>query len=165
MMMWGRRRYGYRPVSRRGVLLGTAAVVVGAAGGVAAGELRPLHPHHSGKPAPPDLVAALTAEWTLIARLDFAVTHKSVPRAAVAAIRADHAAHADALVAALAQYAPAVVPQAPAQRTAAARAALRAAESAASAQAARAAAQLDGRIATLLASIAASEASHAAALA
>ncbi|HLY32895.1 MAG TPA: hypothetical protein VKQ07_00055 [Jatrophihabitantaceae bacterium] len=154
-----------RRVSRRAVLVGTAAVVLGAGGGVAAGELRRLHPHHSGIPAPADLVAALSAEWTLIARVEYAVARGSVAHGAVAAIRADHGAHADALVAALRDYAPAQVPTAPVQTAPASRLQLRAAESAAATRAAAAAARLDGRVAVLLASIAASEASHAEVLA
>jgi len=154
-----------RRVSRRTILIGTAAVVAGAGGGIAAGELRSLHPHDSGNPAPVDVVATLAYERTLIAQLDFAVAHGSLPQATAAGIRADHAAHADALAGALATYAPAVVPEAAVPNSAASRAELRSAESAASTRAAHiAAAQQDATLATLMASIAASEATHAAVL-
>jgi hypothetical protein len=157
---------GLQPVSRRTVLIGGLAVVIGAGTGVGVGAIRPLHRHHSGNPPPTDLLAALVAEQALIARLDAVTTADRTLQGLLAGIRADHQQHGASLAAALRAYEPA--PAAPSvtapAASAASRAELRSAEQIAAARAARRAARLSGSPATLLASIAASEASHAEAL-
>lgn len=153
--------YGHRPVSRRGVLVVGVAALLGAGGGLTAGLLRPLHPQHSRKPAPQDLVDALAAERLLLARVEPKPGQTAALRAVYDVVHADHQAHITALEAALQDYAPQrpvpapVVPHAPTREL------QRAAEAAAATAAARRAARLSGRDAALLASIAACEASHA----
>lgn len=164
MMRSRRFSYGYRPVSRRGVLIGTLAVVAGAGGGVAAGLIRPLHPHHPGKPAPADLVDALTEENALIARLQAKAGRSPALRTIFDALLADHVAHQTALAAALEKYEPATTPRQPPVPRAPSKDQQRTAESAAAARAAKRAARLTGPEAALVASIAACEASHAEAL-
>jgi hypothetical protein len=153
-------RYGHRPVSRRGVLLGGLAVLVGAGGGIAAGVVRPLHPHHSGKPAPADLIDALASERVLISRLESTLGQDPGLRAVYAVLHADHVAHATALEAALRKYRPAASPVLPAPGRSPGKQQQRAAETTNAAAAAKRAARLSGTDATLLASIAACEASH-----
>lgn len=163
-MRSGRFGHGYRPVSRRGVLIGALAVVAGAGGGVAAGLVGPLHPHHPGKPAPADLVDALAAERALIARLQAKAGRNPALRTILDSILADHVAHETALVAALQKYQP-TPPTRPAPVTRApSKDQQRAAEATAATRAAKRAARLTGSEAALLASIAACEATHAEAL-
>jgi hypothetical protein len=164
MMRSGRFGYGSEPVSRRGVLIGALAVLAGAGGGVAAGLVRPLHPHHRGKPAPTDLVDALAAERALIARLQVRAGRNPALNATFAALIADHAAHATALTAALREYAPAKATRPAPVTRAPSKQQQRSAEATAAARAAKRAARLRGSDAALLASIAACEASHAEAL-
>ena len=120
--------------------------------------------------APAALRAALAAEHELIAGLDASLPAAGSAAAALRQLRADHAAHARALAAAVAEAggAPAgattaasgsagTSPPPPARSVAQ----LRQAETDASRRAAERAGALSGRDATLLASIAACEASHA----
>ena len=153
-------------ISRRGVLLGGAAVVVAAGTGVAVGALRPLpEPDKpTGRP-PADLVAALAAERVLIAAIDATTGGSPAVRIALRQVRADHVAHRAALQGAVDAYPepPADNPLSSPGGTVAALtvAGLRGAEEHASARAATRAARLTGRYAALLASIAACESSHA----
>lgn len=151
-------------VSRRWLLAGGVALVVGGGAGVGADFLsarprsRPVSP-----PAPPaELLAAITAERALIADLDATTGGTPPVRQVIVQARADHAAHLRALRGALAGYAKhRTTPQSGAPRT---RAELRRAEERAAAAAGRRAAALSGAHAALLASIAACEATHAALL-
>jgi hypothetical protein len=160
-----RRAGSSRVVSRRGLLLGGLGVLVAGAGGVTAGALRHRPVEHR-EPPPAELVAALAGEQSLIAGIDATTGGDASVRAALRVIRADHAAHLDALQAAARAYPGAsssVSPSVP-PATALTRAALRDAEQAASTRAAAQAATLSGADAALLASIAACEATHAALL-
>jgi hypothetical protein len=137
-------------------------VLVAGGGGVTAGALQRLPVAHR-EPPPAELVAALAAERSLIAGIDATTGGDASVRTALRLIRADHAAHLDALQAAARAYPGAsssTSPSAP-PATALTRAALRDAERAASTRAAAQAASLSGAAATLLASIAACEATHA----
>ncbi len=149
-------------VSRRGLLLGGAAVALAAGGGVAAGAKRSLPSNRpTGRP-PAELVAALAAEQKLIAAIDATTGGDAAVRTALRQIRADHAAHHKALQAAVSAYPdapPTPRSSGPAQPLDVA--GLRSAERQASAGAASRARRLSGRHAALLASIAACEASHA----
>jgi hypothetical protein len=147
-------------LTRRGVLLSAAAVAAAGAAGVAAGVLRAVPVEHS-HPPPPELVAALADEQRLLAGIDATTGGDEAVRTALRAIRADHAAHRDALQAAVRSSGGTLQGGPPPTATALTRAALRAAEQAASLRAAAHAAALTGEQAALLASIAASEASHA----
>jgi hypothetical protein len=153
-----------RGISRRGLLLGAAAVVLAGGGGIAVGVLRPVgHEPPTGRP-PADLVAALAAERALIASIDATSGGTAPVRAALHQIKADHVAHRIALQAAVDGYPdPPTGARAGRSRPAVALhvAELRSAEQHASAQAASRAARLSGRDAALLASIAACEACHA----
>lgn len=120
--------------------------------------------------APAALRAALAAEHELIAGLDASLSAAGTAAAALRQVRADHAAHARALAAAVAEAggappgAKGTAPDAASTARAAAPrsvAQLRQAESDASRRAAKRAGALSGRDAALLASIAACEASHA----
>ncbi|MCU1669098.1 MAG: hypothetical protein JWP40_2025 [Blastococcus sp.] len=154
-------RDGGRRVSRRGVLLSGLAVLAAGGGGVAIGALQHLHTAEL-PPAPAELVAALAAERSLIASIDATTGGSPSVRAALVHVRADHAAHQDALRAALATYRPAASASASLPPAAALHLAeLRAAEAQASTRAAARAAAITGRTAALLASISACEASHA----
>lgn len=153
--------YRRRQVSRRAVLVSGLAVLAGAGGGVAAGIVRPLHPHHPGKPAPTDLVDALASEHVLISRLEAKIGQDPALEAVFAGLHADHVAHATALEAALRNYQPARGPVLPAAGRSPTKQQQRAAEATNAAAAAKRAARLSGTDATLLASIAACEASHA----
>ncbi|HET6878076.1 MAG TPA: hypothetical protein VFH38_11145 [Jatrophihabitans sp.] len=147
--------------TRRWFLAGTAAVLIGAGGGVGAEFLRkPAKPPPN--PAPRDLVDALAAEEALLAD---ASRSRSADTAALSQIQSDHRAHLQALHAALAAYDP--LPrreQRPSPRRTVppiSASALRKAESQEAHDGAARAARLRGRDATLLASIAACEATHA----
>jgi hypothetical protein len=159
-----RRRDGgwrYSSTTRRAVLVGGLAALAGAAGGVAAGVVRPLHAGHANEQPPQELLAALGSEQLLLSRIDAAARHDAALGRQLAGIRADHQAHVAAIQAALRSYA-AVAPAAPPQvRTPPNRAQLAAAERAAGTTLAQRASALTGRSAVLLASIAACEASHA----
>ncbi|PZS27517.1 MAG: hypothetical protein DLM58_18745 [Pseudonocardiales bacterium] len=152
-----------RGVSRRGLLLGAAGVVLAAGGGVAVGALQPVSRNKpTGRP-PSELVVALDGERALIAAIDATTGGVASVRTALRQIRADHVAHRVVLQAAVDAY-----PQSPAASTSASGpaqaldvAGLRRAERLASARASTLATRLAGKNATLLASIAACEASHA----
>lgn len=147
-------------VTRRGVLLSAAAVVAAGAAGVGAGVLRAVPKEHP-QPPPAELVTALAEEQRLLAGIEATTGGDAAVRAALRVIHADHAAHRDALQAAVRSYG-GTSPSGPAPTaTPLTRDALRAAEQAASGRAAAHAAALTGEQAALLASIAASEASHA----
>lgn len=168
-----------RPSRRAFLLGGGAAVVAGAGAGVGAEFWRDRPRPAPRPPRPVVLLAALTGERDLIATLDAALPGAGADRAALRAIRADHAAHERALVAAVAQAgrpdlatpapaassAPSGLSPSPSPSPSAApapdAAALRRAEIVASRRAAARADRLTGRDAALLASIAASEAGHA----
>lgn len=158
-----RRTDGRTGVSRRAVLVaGGVTVVAAAGGGTAVAALQPLEPTGRAQP-PAELSAALAAETWLLTVIDASLAADPSLRTALAPVRADHAAHAAALRAAVAEYpaAPSAGrPGSPAARPLG-RAALQAAERLAAGAAARRAAVLRGRNATLLASISACEASHA----
>jgi hypothetical protein len=147
-------------VSRRWLLGGGAAVLVGAGAGVGAEFLR----HRSPTPLPPApsaLTAAAAAERALIADLTATTGGSAEVRAVITRARANHTAHLAALDALLTAYrrpAPAASPRPGTPRS---RAQLRAAESAAATAAAGRADTLAGAQAALLASIAACEATHA----
>lgn len=153
-----------RGVSRRGLLVGAAAVVLAGGGGVAVGALQPVERDEATGRAPGELVAALAAEGVLIAAIDATTGGDPSVRTALRQIKADHVAHRVALQAAVDAY-----PQAPAgggpsssgPAQALTVAGLRGAEEQASTLAAARAGRLVGQNATLLASIAACEASHA----
>lgn len=153
-------------ISRRGLLVGGAAVVIAAGTGVAVGALQPLpEPDKpTGRP-PADLVAALAAERVLIAAIDATTGGSPAIRIALRQMRADHVAHQTALQGAVEAYPeapPSNPPSSPGGTvTALTVAGLRGAEEQASARAATRAARLTGRYAALLASIAACESSHA----
>jgi hypothetical protein len=156
-----------RSTSRRGFLLGSAAVFAASGTGALIGVLTTSQRHRAAGPAPPaDLVAAVAQEHALLATLD------GLPAGAVAPqirreLRADHVAHLRALRGALAD---AVYPSpVPPERStslarpsgATSRAKLRSTERAAAGSAARRAGRLRGSDAALLASIAACESGHA----
>jgi hypothetical protein len=162
-------------VITRRVALAAAATVAAGGIGAAAGMLRSRSPQ--GRPAPPSwLVAAAERERHLLDGIDTALA--AAPHAAVlAAVRADHAAHADALTQLIADYPDSAAsrsPRAPPPAVATtprstsssaalganALAQLRAAEQSAAQTAAAAASQLAGADAALFASIAACEGSH-----
>jgi hypothetical protein len=149
-------------VSRRSLLIGGVAVALAAGGGVAVGALQHVDSGKAGIPPPADLVAALAAERDLIASIDATTGGVASVRAALRVIRADHAAHQEALEAALAGYRRAPSDAASTARaTALDVAGLIAAEQQASQHTSTRATALTGREATLLASIAACEATHA----
>lgn len=147
-------------VTRRGVLLGAAGVLVAAGAGVGAGYLPALRAsRHVVVPA--DLVAALAAERLLLARIDASATGPGL-RGRLEPVRADHAAHAATLSNMIEQLTGRTAPpDTTAPQPAVTAAALRAAELRASAEAAARATRLHGDLATVLASIAAAEATHA----
>lgn len=154
-----------RGPGRREVLVAGLVVVAAAGGGAALATAGPPQPQ-SGHPSPPaELLDAYAAEQQLIAAIDASVRAEPSLRADLAAVRADHAAHAAALAQILDGYDGQPRPTPPRPATAKGRGALGADELQASATAARRAAVLAGPVATLLASIAASEASHQQALA
>ena len=145
---------------RREVLLAGLVVLAAAGGGAALATIGPPGAQ-AGHPAPPaELLAAYAAEQELIGAIDVSGQADTSLRADLAAIRADHAAHADALAAILDGYfgtpRPPVGPAAQART----RAELAAAEQHASGAASSRAAALAGPVATVLACIAASEATH-----
>jgi hypothetical protein len=170
-----------RSTTRRWFLAGAAAVVLGGAGGAGAQLL------HRGpravRPAQPGdlrrLAAALAAEEALVRDLDATTGGTTAVRRAIVQIRADHAAHVDALRALIDRYPRAAVSAAavPSRSASAAsgsassaaaprgtprtQAQLVAAERHASSQAAARANALRGDLAALFASISACEATHA----
>ena len=147
-----------RGSSRRDFLVAGAIGVLAAGGGVAVGVATTRSSPRRKPESQRVLVAAISAERALIARVD-ATSH---PDQALHRLRIDHAAHLRALQAAAGQAAqiPAASP-APTQARTTTRAELRAAEQQASTRAAQRAVHLSGRDAVLLASIAACEATHA----
>jgi hypothetical protein len=151
------------PPSRRFVLGTAALVLLGAGGGVGWSFWRTRS--HTPRVAPPALIAAARAERALLAAVDADLTAHPDRAALLRQIRADHAAHAAALDAAIADHVgrrPTTSTPAPTQP---AGGTLLTAERSAATAAARRAGQLTGRDAVLLASIAACEAGHAAVLA
>lgn len=129
-------------------------------------------PQHAAprRHAPAALRAALAAEHDLIATLDASLPAAGAAAGTLRRIRSDHAAHARALAAAVAEAGGAVPGDQPAASASAGTAPpaapasvaqLQQAEADASRWAAKRAGGLSGRDATLLASIAACEASHA----
>jgi hypothetical protein len=166
----GAHRSPARGPSRRTFLIsGGIAVVLGAGGGVATELRRPGPRHKTPTPPPANLVSALAAERSLIASIDASLRGTGASRDVLSQLRADHVAHEQALLGALAlasdPEAPAPTPS-PSPRTsttvpALTDAQLRTAERRASSQAAVRAGRMTGRDATLLASIAACEATHA----
>ncbi|SOD74172.1 hypothetical protein SAMN05892883_3353 [Jatrophihabitans sp. GAS493] len=152
-------------VTRRWIL-GSTALLVATAAGVAAGLRQPFggsnpFDRHVSLPAPPpSLVSAAAREAQLVASLSAART-ASPSDSRLAQLLADHRAHASALAGVLAQYSPAEpTPSAEPAVTGTDDAALRAQEEAAQLAAAQESAVLDGESAALLASISACEASH-----
>lgn len=148
-------------VSRRAVLAAGLAVAAAAGAGVGLGALAPVPANAQPQP-PAELTAALAAERRLLATIDASIRQDPSLRTALGSIRRNHAAHAAALQAAVADY------PAPPSRSAATtppqpldRSGLRAAERVAAGRAATRASILGGRNAAMLASIAACEASHA----
>jgi hypothetical protein len=160
-----------RPSRRAFLFGGGLAVVAGAGAGVGAEYWRdrPATPPPR-QHAPAALRAALAAEHGLLAALDASLPTAGPADAALRQVRADHAAHARALAAAVAQ-AGGLPPGARATASGSAVASrpqpprsvaqLQEAEAGASRRAAERAGSLSGRDAALLASIAACEASHA----
>lgn len=155
-------------VTRRGVLV--AGVLVAATGaGAAAGLVRsvPRQAVSRGAP-PPELAGALAREQQLVAGLDAALRFDPSLAARLGPIRADHAAHADALRSALASYPGGVggvssgsgSSAPPAGQAAPSLARLRASEADAARLAAGDSLDLGGARAALLASISAAEAGH-----
>lgn len=145
-------------ITRR-VLLGAGVVVAAGGVGAAVGGLSPRR-HRPDPPAPaPQLSQALAREYSLIADLDAALPTRPQLRN----VRDDHAAHAEALRAAIARYpAPAPSPSSTGPPAVARPTAqLRASELAAAKAAAAESAALTGSDAALLASISACEATHA----
>ncbi len=162
---------GRRGTTRRTFLIGGAAVGGAAVGGAALGvglefgtHSQPVRPKRPS--APPALVAAADAERALLADLDATTGGAPAVRDVIRQIRADHAAHLQALAGLAATY-PGFAPARASGTTNSAagqartKAQLRDAEQAASDEAARRAGVLVGAAAALLASIAACEATHA----
>lgn len=151
--------------TRRWLLAGGLAALLGAGGGVAAEVLWPRAAPAPLPEPPAALLAAVDAERALIADLDATTGGTPTVRRVIVQARADHAAHLAALHGALGHYrapgAAAVSPTSPPKGTPRTLAQLRAAEHAASAAAGRRAEQLNGSPAALLASVAACEATHA----
>jgi hypothetical protein len=149
-------------VSRRGLLIGGAVVVLAGGAGVAVGARRQPGPDEPVGRPPADLVSALNAEIALIATIDATTGGTGPIRAVMRQIRAEHVAHRAALEAAVAAYPQGPLGTPPAGTARAVDVAgLRSAEELASSRAAARAVRLTGNQAVLLASIAASEASHA----
>lgn len=149
-----------RGPGRREVLVAGLVVLAAAGGGSALATIGPPGPQ-AGHPSPPaELLAAYAAEQDLIAAIDASVQADPSLRADLVAVRADHAAHADALAQILDGYFGKPRPAAAPTPQPASRAELAAAEQRASGAAASRAAALAGPLATVLACIAASEATH-----
>jgi len=156
--------------SRRAFLIGGGVAVLAGAGAGTGVEFWRDRPHPAPPPPSPTvLLAALAAERALLADLDAALAAGDTDRAALRQLRADHAAHAKALGAAVTQAGgsaaasagPSASTTPPGRRQPPTTAQLRAAETAAARAAASRAELLAGRDATLLACIAACEAGHA----
>jgi hypothetical protein len=143
------------PPSRRFVLGTAGLIMLGAGGGVGYSFWRTRH--GAARVAPMALRQAAVAERDLVASLDRAIARFPDQRALLDQLRADHAAHAAALDAAVRAHT-GHLPRHPAPVAATGH--LIDTERAASAAAARRAAALTGADAALLASIAACEASH-----
>jgi len=147
-------------VSRRWLLAGGAAVLVGAGAGVGAQFLQKRSPKPL-PPVPPPLLAAAAAERALIADLNATTGGSSEVRAVIEQARANHTAHLAALAALLSAYRRPPAGASPRPGRPRTKAQLRIAESAAAQAAADRAGALAGAQATLLASIAACESTHA----
>ncbi|MGN6608514.1 MAG: hypothetical protein ACTHMS_16075 [Jatrophihabitans sp.] len=147
------------PPSRRFVLGTGVLVLLGIGGGVGWSFWRTRS--RAPRTAPPALLDAARAERTLMARLDAELAADPARAPLLRQIRADHAAHAATLDAAVAAHTGATPKHEPVTAPATA---LRAVEQDAAAAAARRAARLTGRDAALLASIAACESTHVALL-
>lgn len=147
------------PAISRRALLGTGGLLLAGGAGVAVGVLRPPDPR--GRPgAPPWLVAAVEREQSLLAGVDSALA-ASGGDPTLGALRADHAAHAETLQAALAVYPAGGSPKSATVGGTPTRTELRAAEQTAAQAGSVLSATLSGADAALLASIAACEATHA----
>jgi hypothetical protein len=164
-------------ISRRQLLAATGVLAAAGVGAVAA-VAAPRSKHNSGpapapsplasnSPAAVQLNAALDREHALISGLDAVLLADANAHPALANIRADHVAHADAISATIAVAAghpaptptSAISPTAPTS-SAPTLAALTSAEQAAQQAAAQDSAQLTGPDAALLAAISACEAGH-----
>ncbi|PZS32222.1 MAG: hypothetical protein DLM59_08595 [Pseudonocardiales bacterium] len=153
------------PLTRRRFLAGSLRVLGGGTALVAASACDPLgrsgpRPRRSPSPGPDPLLELLAAERALLSQYDVVLARfPAAPGAA--AVRADHAAHVDALRALV--HAPAAAspaPVSPPGTTAAAVAMLRAAETSAAARATDACLAAPAARAALLGSIAACETAH-----
>jgi hypothetical protein len=147
------------PAISRRALLGTGGLLLAGGLGVAVGVLRPPDPQ--GRPeAPPWLIAAVEREQSLLAGVDSALAAGG-DDPTLAALRADHAAHAETLQAALAVYPVGDSPRSTTVAGTPTRTELRAAERTAAQAGLVSSIGLSGGDAALLASIAACEATHA----
>jgi hypothetical protein len=144
------------------LVLGTAAVALLAAGGGVGYAFWRTRRRHPSPSAPAGLLAASRAEHALVAEFDAALAAGAAPPALLRTLRRDHAQHAAAIDAAIAERtgSPPFSSASSAPATATTRADLLDLERAATSAATRRALTLSGRDATLLASIAACEATH-----
>jgi hypothetical protein len=147
-------------ISRRWLLAGGTALLLGGGAGVVTERLRHTEPA-APTTAPAALLAAVRAERALLADLDATTGGSPAVRAVIGQVRADHAAHLAALRGILAGYSSGRAATAKRHGRPRTLAQLHAAEEDAARTAAQHADALTGPAAALLASIAACEATHA----